>query len=101
MGEILALAVLGAAGWLWYRNLAARELARAVCRRACREAGVQLLDDTVRLARMRPVREPGRGVVLVRRYDFEFSPEGVSRRAGRLQFRGARPEWLELEGMGP
>lgn len=100
MGEILALGLLGAVGWFWYRNLAARELARGICRRACRDAGVQLLDDTVRLSRLRPVREPGGGIVLLRRYAFEFSPEGVSRLSGRLQIRGSHPEWLELEGMG-
>ena len=46
------LLVVGIGLWFWRDSLGAREQARAASTRACRQSGVQLLDDTVALMDM-------------------------------------------------
>lgn len=77
------LIVAAAIAWLWASELRARETALRICRAACERHGVQFLDDSVALARMRPRRIEGR-VCLLRQYRFYFSAEGSDRRLGEL-----------------
>ena len=80
----LAVISLVAAGALWwFAAVAAKETARLHAARACRDAGVQLLDQTVALRAVRPVRTHG-GVALRWRYGFEFSADGIGRERGLL-----------------
>lgn len=71
----------------WFSATEARERARAHAQAACARAGVQLLDATVMLRRLR-VRRAAEGLVLERRYVFEFSPDGVNRVQGHIDLRG-------------
>lgn len=92
---ILTTFAIGLALVAWARGLGFRERALALARQACQRAGVQLLDESVSLAGLRPVWH--RGVPAIRRtYQFEFS-RGGDRRAGFLRFIGGRPEavWLD------
>jgi hypothetical protein len=75
----------------------ARERTLATCRRACQRINAQLLDETVVLEQLRPVRGSNGGVVLARRYRFEFSLEGDDRRIGRVRLLGSRIVDLQLE----
>jgi len=100
MGWILApLVLLILAAWLWYENVGAREYAESVGRAACKRLGVQFLDDTVSLRRMRPGRARSGRVTLLREYAFEYSPDGLERRRGRLMLREGRLEWIETQEM--
>jgi hypothetical protein len=86
---LLAFAALA----IWF--LAAREAAehaREHARRLCRRHGVQLLDQTVALERVRLARTAS-GLRLRRRYGFEFSPDGILRESGKVLMLGT-----ELEG---
>jgi hypothetical protein len=92
----LLFAVL-AGGWLWSNSLRAREVALASCRDACQRAGLQLLDDTVSMASMRPVRDANGRVVLRRIYVFEFTDTGDNRRHGSVIVMREAASGLELE----
>jgi len=93
---LLAVAVI-AGGWLLYEALRAREAAIRVTRDACRQQGLQLLDDTVHGTRLRFARD-GEGIVRVRRtFEFDFSEDGIHRRSGRVVMLGSRLETLQLE----
>jgi hypothetical protein len=97
MWEILALLALAVAGWLFYEALRAREAAIRVTRDACKLHGLQLLDDTVQGVRLRLARD-GEGVVRVRRsFVFDFSEDGVNRRAGSVVMLGGEVESMQLE----
>ncbi|HEX6834378.1 MAG TPA: DUF3301 domain-containing protein [Rudaea sp.] len=78
----LILVLLGF--YIWQNALRARELARALSHELCVRAGVQLLDQTVSLRRLRLQRIPGEGLRLRRCYVFEISTEGHDRRRGSL-----------------
>lgn len=96
---LAALLLIGAAGWLWMASLAARELAIGYGRALCREAGVQLLDQTVALQRFRVRRSCG-GFEFCRRYRFDVSLDGFDRHAGYLDLRGSRLEAFALPSAG-
>lgn len=82
----MLLALSAIALW-WAGSVAARDRAIVAARLLCRDQGWQLLDETVALARLRPVRGL-RGLELERRYRFEFSADGGERSAGGLRMRG-------------
>jgi hypothetical protein len=91
--HLLALLVVLGIGWLWLDGARAREMAVGLAQRACRDRGVQMLDQAVALRRL-GLRWRSRGLRLRRVYRFEFSEEGVGRRTGYLVLLG-----LELEDM--
>jgi hypothetical protein len=97
-GEIFLLAMLAALAWYWYAGMQAREQAIAVGRRACADAGLQFLDDSVALSRTRLARSSGGQLQLRRDYRFEFSDTGDNRRPGVIRMLGGRVEWVNLDG---
>lgn len=96
--EILALALLGAAGWYWYAGMQARELAIQEGRRACQEARLQFLDETVAQSALRLARDGEGRLGIEREYSFEFSRTGAERETGQLTLRGGRVLWTRLGG---
>lgn len=96
--EILLLGLFGAAGWYWYAGMQAREQAVAAGRRACRDAGLQFLDESVALRRTRFARNSQSQLQFQRDYGFEFSDTGDNRRPGVIRMLGDRVEWVNLDG---
>lgn len=82
---LLAIAALGA--W-WYHALRARERATAIARELCANHGLQLLDDSVALHRLR-VNLRG-GLAVTREYRFEVSLGANDRRTASVTLRDAR-----------
>ena len=73
-----------AAFYLWHNALRARERARALAAALCARAGLQLLDQTVTLHRVRLRRLPDEGLRLLRCYGFDVSIDGNDRLHGSL-----------------
>jgi hypothetical protein len=97
LGEALLAAGAAGAGWFGYDSMRSRERAVALGRQACEREGLQFLDETVLCTRTRPARDADGRARLRRVYRFEFSDDGVNRRAGHLVLLGTRLEALELE----
>jgi hypothetical protein len=94
----LAVLLFGlAAAWLWSDSLGVRERAIQAGRDACRRYGVQLLDETVAIARLWPARNTDGRLRLRRTYTFEFSDTGNNRRHGAIVMLGRQVEDLQLE----
>ena len=91
---ILSIAVLL---WYWFDSLRALEIARAAGRRACQDADVQFLDDTVAGTSLALVRNESGRRVLRRTYRFEFSDTGNTRLEGQLILLGAKVESVTME----
>lgn len=100
MENLLLLAILAAAAWFWLDSLKAREQAIAGAARACREIGLQLLDQTVALQSLGLTRHEQGYLVFKRIYSFEFSEQGVERRGGRAIMRGQSLEQVQLDQNG-
>ena len=88
--EIIGIILLGALAWLWFDSLKAREAAVRAARVACATEGLLLLDDTVAIANLKPVRDDDGRLTLQRAYDFEFSDTGNNRLPGGVVLRGHR-----------
>ncbi|MEP7044538.1 MAG: DUF3301 domain-containing protein [Dokdonella sp.] len=95
LGTWISLLVIALAIWMWMDALRARELAVSHGRELCRDAGVQLLDQTVSLRRLRLARRDGLPA-FVRRYGFEVSLDGSDRHRGHLDMNGHRLESWSL-----
>lgn len=95
---LLLLSLLGAVVWFWQDSLVARELAHSASVRACRQYGVQLLDDTVALDGLWLRRDETGQIRLERRYLFEFTESGTSRQRGVVVMLGRRTEVLAMDG---
>lgn len=95
IGTWFFLLAITVAVWTWVDILRTRELAIAHSRTLCREAGVQLLDQTVSLKRLAVARRDGLPTI-VRRYSFEVSIDGSDRHRCHLDLAGRRLEAWSL-----
>lgn len=88
--EIIALALMAGLAWFWHDSLLARDAAIKAARQACDSESLQLLDDTVALAAVRPYRDDEGRLKPRRVYNFEFSDTGDNRRRGSVVVLGHR-----------
>jgi hypothetical protein len=96
--EVIGILLLGGIAWLWYDSLRAREAAIRAAREICAAEGLMLLDDTVSISALKPVRREDGRLALQRAYDFEFSDTGNNRLKGSMVLHGHR---LVLLNVGP
>ena len=89
-GESLVLAGLAGVAAFWWDGLQKRELAIQSARRACEQAGVQFLDETVALKKMTLRRDANQRARVYREFAFEFSSVGDDRQTGRVYLLGNR-----------
>ena len=75
---------------MWLDSIKVREAAVAAAREACVAEGLMLLDDTVAITGVKPVRNAEGHIRLQRSYDFEFSDTGDNRRKGSVVLLGRR-----------
>lgn len=93
--QLTVLAIATAIALYWVSADAAHTLARDAAAAACRRAGVQLLDQTVSLSKLRIVR--GDFMLALRRsYRFEYSPDGVNRLAAQVSVLGNQAYCAEI-----
>jgi len=94
--ELFLLLALAALIWLWLDSLKAREIAMRAARTACAGDGLMLLDDTVAIRAIKPVRDDNGQLTLQRAYDFEFSDTGDNRLKGSVVMIGHRVAILNV-----
>jgi len=86
------LLVTGLLGWFWLDSLRARERALETARFICLREGLQLLDGTVTLTRLRAGRDASGRLRLERTYAFEYSRDGEERRHGFVRIVGTEAD---------
>jgi hypothetical protein len=97
LNTLLLLTLIAALVWIWADSARAREQALSRCRSLCRELNVQLLDQTVALAKISLARTEYGKPCLWRRYAFEYSITGTDRWRGTAELRGRRIETIHME----
>lgn len=97
MDTLIALGGIGLLLWFWSDSLRCREVALFASQRACRETGVQLLDQTVALRNLRIRRNPAGRLSFLRIFGFEFTIDGVSRRQARVVILGRRVDLVQMD----
>ena len=86
--EWLLLAGLAALVWFWWDSLQKRELAVRAARAVCERAGVQFLDESVAVSKMKLQRDSNQRARIYREFSFEYSSVGDDRQAGRVYLLG-------------
>jgi len=94
---ILLAAGAAAAVLFWLDSARARELATRIARDYCRSRGVQLLDGTAALSRIRLQRQGGR-LQWQRTFQFDYLEEATERRRGYLILSGSDLKDFVLAG---
>ena len=99
MDALTLLAVGSFAGGLlfWLDSARAREIATRIAREYCRRRGMQLLDGSAALARIRLQRRDGR-LRWQRTFQFDYVEESTVRRRGVLVLNGRDLQDFMLEG---
>ena len=95
--EIIFIAALLLGGWFWWDSNGVREIAVRTARRACEKSGMQLLDATVTLRKIRLQRDEQGRMKLARLYAFEFSGDGTDRNHGYVVTLANRVYQLNLD----
>jgi hypothetical protein len=95
---LLAVAGIGGLVLFWHAALEARESANRIATDTCREAGVQLLDETVFFQSLRIARDHAGWPAVRRTYIFEYTEDGERRRRGFVVLLGHE---IETVGLGP
>ncbi len=93
---LLWIIVLSSLAVLWYKNLAFKDLAYKAALNFCREADVQLLDQTVYLRSIRPMKDDQQLWRLRRHYQFEFTTTGADRYKGSITLLGRQAIDIQL-----
>lgn len=81
--------------YLW-RGRSVYDIALRAARAHCRRLGLQFLDDSVSLARIRVKRDRGGHLRLWRTYQFEFTATGGERYSGRVFVHGHVVEGIQM-----
>lgn len=95
---IMLLLLLPGIVWFWNDSLRARGRVITICSRLCSDVGVQFLDETVAMSRLRLQRNASGNLELARRYTFEYSGTGTDRWRGYALLAGRRMESVQLHG---
>jgi hypothetical protein len=91
------LVFLGAIALYLWRSGEFKGRARALAINHCQQLNLQLLDDSMVITGLWPVRSAGGSLVFRRRYHFEFASIGDRRYQGEVVIIGMRLVHIELE----
>lgn len=94
--DLIPFFVIAALVWFWFDGLKVRETAISVTRAACARRGVQFLDETVALRRLRTARNTHGQLVWRRIYGFEYSLNGVDRYQGTILLHGNTAQMVDI-----
>lgn len=97
LGSLTALGLIGFAALYLWRSGEYTQRARQLARDHCQQLQLQLLDDSMVITRLWPMRSSSGRLILRRNYRFEFASTGDRRYRGTLILEGLQLQRIELE----
>ena len=97
LANLIWLTLFGAAGLYLWRSGQFKGRARSLALNHCKQLDLQLLDDSMVISALWPVRGAAGSLVFRRRYRFEFASVGDRRYQGELIMIGMKLAHIELE----
>lgn len=95
--QLFIILALAGVVWFWWDSSGAREAAISAATQTCKKAGVQLLDFTVGLRKIRLQRDNQGQMKLARLYSFEFTQTGSLRNHGYVVMLGKHIFKIEID----
>ena len=83
--------------WYWWDTVGAKEVARRAGLKACNNADVQFLDDTVAKQKIWLNRNEQGHLTLCRYYIFEFTHLGDQRYQGHITLQGKKVNDIQMD----
>jgi hypothetical protein len=84
LADLFYIMLLVTLAWYWQDAMRCKEIARDAGKKACMEAGVAFLDDSVAIHKVRLRRNELGQIVFYREYYFEFTSDGSQRTHGEV-----------------
>ena len=97
LANLFWLVLFGTAGFYLWRSGQFKGRARSLALNHCKQLDLQLLDDSMVISGLWPVRSAAGSLVFRRRYCFEFASVGDRRYQGELVMIGMQLADIELE----
>lgn len=97
LSEIIILLMFIACLWFWLDSIHTKEIAARAGKKNCINEGVDFLDDTVEITRIRLKRDAIGKLHFYREYQFEFSSDGSQRYRGKLTVFGKQVGGIVME----
>ncbi len=97
LGNLIALTLIGIAALYLWRSGEYTQRARQLARAHCQQLELQLLDDSMVITRLWPMRSASGRLIFRRNYRFEFASTGDRRYRGILILEGLQLRHIELE----
>lgn len=94
--QLIAISIIGLIIWLVWQHNNISISASTAAKHRCQKEGIQLLDQTVVLQKMRIIKSKRSIITLQRTYQFEFSSVGDYRYQGTIKMQGRYIESIEL-----
>lgn len=94
--DVIAFLLIAAVIYFWWHLQGIRQVALRAGRAHCKTENVQLLDETVALARVRLKRGHQGRLQWSSRFTFEFTTTGADRYKGFIDLIGQRVELISL-----
>lgn len=95
--QSMLVIVVGFLAWVFWRQLAIRELALRHAKLACEKNDLQLLDQSIGLNTFKIAKLAGGGFGVLREYGFEFTSTGERRYKGKILMIGQTLQGTQLE----
>lgn len=95
--SIFLTAVVFCVAWYWLRAREIKDHTLKYAARYCEDLSLKLLDDSVVLKEIRPVRSQQGWLQLKRRYHFDFTSTGEDRYLGEIVLMGRSIEKITLQ----
>lgn len=83
--------------WYWLDGMPCKEMARRAGKKACNEAGVLFLDDSVAIHKVRLKRNQFGQMAFYRLFYFEFTNNGEQRSHGEVHIMGKHVEETRMD----
>lgn len=97
MPSLSLILIIVLLAWFWLVSLKTRDIATHTARASCAHQGLQLLDGTVSLQKIRPYYVNIDDFGLRRTYVFDYSGDGISRQTGCIVLHNTRVATILLE----
>ena len=97
LAKLLLLILAGVIAVYWWQSGLFKGRARELAAAHCRQLGLQLLDQSMVITSIRPIRGSDGRIAFRRTYQFEFASTGDRRYQGKLVMQAMRLESIELE----
>ena len=94
---LIALALIGIGSLYLWRSGQFKGRARQLAKAHCEQLELQLLDDSMVIVGLWPLRNASGRLVLKRSYQFEFASTGDRRYTGKIVLKGLKLQSIELE----